>query len=44
MFMNNLLPKEEMQLLVQQCFKNNSSEDLAECISIYKRAFGTDEF
>ncbi|MSS63853.1 hypothetical protein FYJ58_08180 [Lachnospiraceae bacterium WCA-693-APC-MOT-I] len=44
MFMNNLLPKEEMQLLIQQCFKNHSLEDIWECINLYKETFETDEF
>lgn len=42
--MNTLSPKDEMMQLIQQCISARDFTSAAECLEIYKRSFGADNF
>lgn len=42
--MNTLSPKDEMMQLIQQCISEKDFISAAECLEIYKRSFGADNF
>ena len=42
--MNSDSPKKEMQQIIRECITSHSYQTAAECLSIYQKTFGQDEF